>query len=295
MSYIAKGDSMEIGELLKIERKKRNLTQREFSETIMTPSYYAKIEKDQHQITVNLLLELLEANQIDSNDFFNQLKTGNSNFIQKQQIEANISKSTINGDINSLQKIKEEVNTNNYLSLDEKMNYSSIIELYQLDIEDRVEDLSDDSKDTLLNRVFNLSSWNTGLKLSLYSQTIQLYDIETNILLINSILSKSIKTYTSQNQFFILVILSNFISKCIAEDYYKYANEYITLIEAQPTSTENFFIKLITSYHHLLLDKKRGLTININNLESLYTVLSICDMNSFSQKLRAEFNNQTEN
>ena len=55
---------MTIGELLKEYRQKKGLTQKQFADGIVSTSYYSKVEKNEHRITVEDLVKILEHNDI---------------------------------------------------------------------------------------------------------------------------------------------------------------------------------------------------------------------------------------
>lgn len=68
--------NMMIGSLLKEYRLKQNKSQRKFIGSIVTQSYYSKVEKNISQITADNLIGLLQYNNISVQEFFN-------NFSQK--------------------------------------------------------------------------------------------------------------------------------------------------------------------------------------------------------------------
>ncbi len=50
---------MNIGEALKQYRTNAGLTQKEFTQNILSPAHYSKIERNLHEISANDLLKLL--------------------------------------------------------------------------------------------------------------------------------------------------------------------------------------------------------------------------------------------
>lgn len=64
---------MTIGKLLKEYRLAQKKTQKEFASKVVSPSYYAKVEKNIHRIAAEDLLNLLRANQIPIFAFFSHL------------------------------------------------------------------------------------------------------------------------------------------------------------------------------------------------------------------------------
>lgn len=60
---------MKIGELLKEYRLKQGKSQRAFIGTIVTQSYYSKVEKNNTQLTIKNLVDLLHYNEISVQKF----------------------------------------------------------------------------------------------------------------------------------------------------------------------------------------------------------------------------------
>ena len=70
---------MNIGEALKQYRTNAGLTQKEFTQNILSPAHYSKIERNLHEISANDLLKLLSQNKIRYSDFFSSLDQNNVN------------------------------------------------------------------------------------------------------------------------------------------------------------------------------------------------------------------------
>ena len=70
---------MNIGEALKQYRTSAGLTQKEFTQNILSPAHYSKIERNLHEISANDLLKLLSQNKIRYSDFFSSLDQNNVN------------------------------------------------------------------------------------------------------------------------------------------------------------------------------------------------------------------------
>lgn len=68
---------MNIGEALKQYRTSAGLTQKEFTQNILSPAHYSKIERNLHEISANDLLKLLSQNKIRYSDFFSSLNQNN--------------------------------------------------------------------------------------------------------------------------------------------------------------------------------------------------------------------------
>ena len=64
---------MTIGQLLKQYRIESLKIQKEWAGNVISPSYYSKVEKDQHRITADDLIALLHFNNVKLWDFFSKL------------------------------------------------------------------------------------------------------------------------------------------------------------------------------------------------------------------------------
>ena len=67
-----------IGSLLKEYRLKQNKSQRKFIGSIVTQSYYSKVERNIHQISADELIAILNRHHIDNAAFFAHLSSSNS-------------------------------------------------------------------------------------------------------------------------------------------------------------------------------------------------------------------------
>ena len=64
---------MTIGELLKDCRIQQRKTQKQWVNDVVSPSFYAKVEKNLSSISADNLIELLNVNKISLTDFFGKL------------------------------------------------------------------------------------------------------------------------------------------------------------------------------------------------------------------------------
>lgn len=277
-----------IGRLLKEERLKKGLTQQEFSNDIITVSYYSKIEKELHSITIEILLELLQKNNIDISTFFNKLDVEKDGNKYLNTILSQVSDAYLRKDISFLSELLDDIKLGTNDNKKDTQLVLSIIELTRASILEDLDSISPEIRELLQNKVFNLLSWDK-FKLSLYSQIVELYDIESNIIMINSILSKNISFYPFENKIYILTILLNFISICIENDQCPIALGYIKIIDNEPTCPENFFQKMLNRYFYLLILNKLDQKIDENELNSIYKVVNISGMDMYSQTLKDFF------
>ena len=103
-------------------------------------------------------------------------------------------------------------------------------------------------------KIFTLPNWNY-FKLSLYTNFISFYDIETNHLIIRSILSKEMSKYKENEQLAIVAILLNFVDDLIEEEELTYASCYLQKVEDILTPLpELLFYHVIMNVHKNILN-----------------------------------------
>ena len=79
---------MTIRELLKDYRISQKKTQKQWAKDVISPSFYAKVEKNLSRISAEELIELLHSNQISVINFFSKLNQIDKSFHQ-QELEIN--------------------------------------------------------------------------------------------------------------------------------------------------------------------------------------------------------------
>lgn len=104
----------------------------------------------------------------------------------------------------------------------------------------------------------------------------ELYPLESNQLIISSILSKKVESYSSSERISILSILLNFIGDCIEEKEYTLAKYYLNKIDSIDSNPENFFHKLLGKYYNEILN-----IIENNDAASKESILSIIELVKF--------------
>ena len=105
---------MTIGELLKEERMEKGLTQKQFADGIVSTSYYSKVEKDEHRITAEDLIAVLEHNNIPLWSFFKELSLkGNFQHEYKINLEAEVMDAYYHSDSKRLEEIIQDLNNSN--------------------------------------------------------------------------------------------------------------------------------------------------------------------------------------
>ncbi|WP_338200045.1 hypothetical protein [Lactobacillus rizhaonensis] len=75
---------MTIEELLKDYRISQRKTKKQWAKDIISPSFYAKVEKNLNRISTEDLIDLLHSNQISLIDFFGKLNQSDKTLHQQK-------------------------------------------------------------------------------------------------------------------------------------------------------------------------------------------------------------------
>lgn len=260
---------MNIGELLKKYRTERGMSQKDWCDNIVSPSYYSKVEKDEHRITAEDLIHLLNKNSIDLTHFFIKLSTKNDFELAETQLVLFSSENKVE----AIKQLKEEVLQSNHFSDDEKKFFDAQADYYCYAVlDDNLDKLTDNQITLLKEHLFSFDEW-TQPKLGMYANFINLYDLNTNQYLISSILQKDLLTYSYREQVMIQTILINILSNCIEENKDELAYHYLNIVNQFPTHTDNFMQKLYAKLFYYLLEyRKTGEEVNEEKIKNLSKV-----------------------
>lgn len=100
---------MTIGELLKENRKKLNLTQKEMAGTIVSTSFYSRVEQDNTRISAIDLLKILKVHHINISDFIDQLTIKLNNQTDEDEIIDTLFIAFFNNDIDTVMQLKKYI------------------------------------------------------------------------------------------------------------------------------------------------------------------------------------------
>lgn len=266
---------MNIGGLLKKYRTAQGITQKDWCGDIVSPSYYSKVEKNEHRISAEDLVKILNHNQVDLVDFFMQLSS--TNHIQSANIKLNLLSYT-NDRQGILQLEKEVAQSEKFSSHEKKLFAAQTAYFLHVVMDDQPECLSEEHTDILKEYLFTYNEWTLN-KLGMYANFTGLYDFNTNQFMISSILKKELASYSYREQIIIQTILVNVLDSCIENNCDELAYHYLSLIDQFPTHTDNFLQKTVAKFVYYLLEYRKSAdqqyVEKINSLCSLFEELKI--------------------
>lgn len=257
---------MEIGPLLKKYRLNMGLTLERMAAGVLSISYYSKIEKGQHRISAEDLFALLHAHSISLEDFLSQLDTKEN--VMKEYNHRLIA-AYYQNDTSSILKIIDEWKDSTEESA---IQLVALAESCLHALNDQFA-ISQQSIHIIKEKLFLLPNWNL-FKLSLYTNFIDVYSIETNQMIIGSILSKKMATFNEEEKKTIIAILLNYVGQLMMAEENLLVAYYLdktrTLLIPRPDLM--YYKALFTYYEHLnhyILDR--------NKLASLEKCRTIAD------------------
>lgn len=282
---------MTIGELLKEKRLLAGKTQKEWATNIISPSYYAKVEKNQHRIAAEDLLGLLKQNDISTTDFFKELVNNQDELKAKINSLTQISIDAVYH--SDLSKLNEVIQTIEKMDLSNKRKQELIL-VHKGFIETVKSDLSDnyqpDQKiiQQLKDKIFSIPNFNM-FKLELYTNFMQFYDYETNIMITNQLIHK-IKQFNSDKELLAITgILFNLISQLIEEHHYQEALPFVAANDQLPILPDLYLpktgialLKYLINYHFY---KKQTDLDKAEMIVKTYQITGLEDFSQGAQKL----------
>lgn len=249
---------MTIGELLKEKRLADNKTQKEWAGDIISTSYYAKVEKNQHRIAAEDLLALLKHNDISTTDFFKELADKKDDMRVKINSLTKISIDAVyHSDID---RIKEIIQIIEEMDLPPKQKEELIL-VHKGFIETIKADLKDNYQPDktvvqgLKDKIFSISDFNR-FKLELYNNFMQFYDYKTNIMLTNQVVHKMEQFKSDKELLAVTGILNNLLSQLVEEKHYQETLPFLKVADNLPTIPDLYLpqsgialLKYIINYH----------------------------------------------
>lgn len=276
---------MEIGEALYYYRKKLGLTMEEMSVGIVTPSFYSKVEKGIHRISAEDLFHILNTHGIDITKFVRSVNIS-SDSLGFDRAQHQILQYYTRYQSQNLIQLKNQFQGDSSLNQLEKDLLTAIVDVYLADLNDDISMVAENTKHFLQDKLFNAENWDS-YKLSLYTNIMDLYDLEVNRQMIFSILRKNLDAYTSKQRMMILAILNNFIYTCIRENEDKLARYCLTIINKEVTLYENLPEKIhALFYQELLAYRATPHSLHVDKIERIIDSLSLYGLEETSHQFR---------
>lgn len=277
---------MNIGAILKKYRLNKNKTQQEWIGDIISPSFYSKVENNEHRISAEDFLEILDKNNININEFLSYMESNKTMF---ENYNDKIIDAFFNNDIDNLKYLLIEISEDKSINEDETKLLKALIKCITAYLINDDNIINDDTIKYLKNKFFSLENWNI-FKLTLYVNIMSLYDFQSNNDIISSILKKDLNLYNEEQQDTILIIIINFLSMCISNNQDDLAKYYLQIMNKINPTISNFFQKNIILYYDYLI-KYRTESSKQDKIEILKIIEGIdkIGFEDFASKLKEYF------
>ncbi|WP_290085325.1 helix-turn-helix domain-containing protein [Lactobacillus taiwanensis] len=263
---------MNIGEALKQYRTSAGLTQKEFTQNILSPAHYSKIERNLHEISANDLLELLNQNKIPYSDFFSSLDQSNIN-VSDEKLSNQLLSAYYDRDLDKAKEIYTQINTSNDDLL--KLQAQLILNTLQSGRHKFPK-----NKDKIIQKIFSGNHWlKDSNKISILSTFIEVLNPLDLPFFLNQIYHKYQNNLGKQT----LQIQESVASFCI--------NYLYSASQNQDIGSANKAIQLLThlvEYPELGIDKILGYYYHCyftNQKEQLKTIITILKKSNLSKTI----------
>ena len=279
---------MTIGELLKEERMEKGLTQKQFADGIVSTSYYSKVEKDEHRITAEDLIAVLEHNNIPLWSFFKELSLkGNFQHEYKINLEAEVMDAYYHSDSKRLEEIIQDLNNSNE---PDKKDDLLIVEGWLESLKEDDEEPNIEVREALKDRVFNIPNLNKE-KLMLFCNFMDFYDLDSNIAIAKNAINKFIGSNETEIQEVLLAMIANLLCLSIKENNYSYVDYLVTTSEKLPLKPQFFLYKdMIYFYKHLSSYHFNHKNEDLDNCHIIITNVKLVGMNEYGTELEKFLN-----
>lgn len=274
---------MTVGDLLRYYRVNQNKTLKEFAGSIIDRSYYSKVEKNIHQISINNLIDLLNYNQINTTEFIGKLDPNYENYQSKLQTQRKLMEEAYyQVDKNRLQEIKMLVSESDFSEKDKEMQTliaSGFIELLSPD------NPNQKLRDKIKKQVFEIPNFNST-KFMLYCNSMRFYSLSDNKTIVKRLIEQY-KNYESKIvQKSLISIVINILIFSIEENDFKNMDYYISFVNNIPTNPDIFFYKNIMEFFTSFIqykNKKDKSALKYCNL--IIENISIAGMPKYAKEL----------
>lgn len=242
---------MTIGELLKKYRIEHEKTQKEWVGNIVSPSFYAKVEKNLSRISAEDLLGILRNNQVSIVSFVNSLDSREESVKnQESEVDKLITEAYYQGSKSDLEKISHLIKDSDLPDKDEQLMF---ITAYIALLNDDLKSLDEQIKSKLKNKIFSIVNFNET-NAELYSNFMELYDLDSNLLITKRILQQFKGTNDVELQSLILAMISNLLFICVENKRYDGLEFFIKNANEIIVTPELFFYKNVLVFVEDLID-----------------------------------------
>lgn len=275
---------MKLGELLREYRLRQNKSQRDFIGSVVTQSYYSKVEKDNSQISVKNLVDLLHYNSISVQEFFSRFDDENNHGREQiKEIENMIIEAYYANNIEKMRSIKTFV-AGSQLNKSEKDNQILMNNGFLALIDPHLN--SEKLTSAIKNKIFDIPSF-TKDKLVLYCDFMRFYDLEANEIITQNILREYQDTSNTAIQELILAIVGNILIFSIENNSFHNISYFYKSVQSIKAIPKLLFYKMDIEFFKSIIEiKTSNDTSSLNKCQNIIAVLHAAGMQEYSEELK---------
>ena len=270
-----------IGSLLKAERLKLRLTQKQMAAGVISTSFYSKVENDINDINAKDLISILELNKISVPKFMSQVSIQQKKSESMASIEQRLYSAFFSNDLKTVQKINDGLSQNPMVQ-DRQHNTEILGKIIQAILTDSLKDLDETTKTSSRDILFSQDNWNART-LALFANTIDLYEFDELSFLINALLHK----YNRQNLLndellsTLSTIFINYIDTCYRKNEISMMNRPLSYLNHLPLTP---VYRLLGKYYEALTSKSKEASKNAE-INEIRSVLKLMKLDKLAGKL----------
>lgn len=274
---------MTIGELLKDYRIQQRKTQRQWVNDVVSPSFYAKVEKNLSSISADNLIELLHANKISLTDFFDKLNhQAKTVHDENLEIDRMVNEAYYQNSVHDLQQIRNFVAESDFPNKEDKLD---IIDIFIAIINKNLSSIDRGIIDRLKERTFDVSHFNSD-SLRLYCNLMSFYNLDSNLLISKRVIRQFIGSSSIDIQKLVLSIIINMMILCIRNKKFEETAFYVSSEQQIKTKPDIFFYKTIApAFENIIKYHYDQNSKYLDEVQTITKCVKIAGMPSYSKEL----------
>lgn len=225
-------------------------TKKAWAGNILSPSFYARVEKGLNRISADDLINLLHANKVSVIEFFEQLNP-HDHLINSEDRELHLAanEAYYNGNKADLLKLYNQIAKRDSPNKEEHL---ILLNIYMAIIDDNYSSIDATTLEKLKDRIFVADNFDANT-LKIYCNCISFYNLDENLIISKRAVMQFKNNNSISVQKNILGIIINILIFCIKAKRYQEADFYINSAEEITTTPEIYFYKNLLLFFKGLL------------------------------------------
>lgn len=243
---------MEIGTMLRNKRKILGLTQDQFIHGIISKSFYSKVERGLNEISAQDLFAILEANNINLNDFINNA----SSTSKSDRLKVEILVAFNNKNKHEVQELNKKIQVSN---CDQTIKLSSL--LINAILNNQLDKINLNTRNEIKKKLFDVEKWwNNVYTLQLFCNSMLIFSFDDLTFYMQQLTKqKNINSLSFDVQRLIGSICINYFHNCYKNHQTDCAKWGYQIINSLAKLPDLAIYRIIKNYYQnfLLVIKKK--------------------------------------